>query len=201
MANDQDGCQGAFWQGRYKSIAILDEEALLATCAYIDLNPFAAGLAEVPEQSQHTSIRTRIDHCRQQGRIDDLPSAREGSVASAKQCRDMETGLWLCPIEDRRRQGRKRPGLLEDFSLGSYLQLVDYTSRLVRRGKARLSRDVASLLTRLGTTPDVWEQTLGKMFERTNLLGVAFAFRRERLREAASQRGCHHLANLNGCPA
>ena len=33
LANKQDGCQGAFWQGRYKSIAILDEEALLATCA------------------------------------------------------------------------------------------------------------------------------------------------------------------------
>ena len=113
----------------------------------------------------------------------------------------METGLWLCPIEDRRHQGRKRAGLIENFSLGSYLQLVDYTSRLVRRGKARLSRDVASLLTRLGTSPEVWEQTLAKMFGRTRPLGVAFAFRRDRLRTAATQRGCHHVANLNGCPA
>lgn len=32
LANKQDGCQGAFWQARYKSIAILDEEALLVTC-------------------------------------------------------------------------------------------------------------------------------------------------------------------------
>jgi hypothetical protein len=30
---------------RYKSIAILDEESLLATAAYIDLNPVAAGVS------------------------------------------------------------------------------------------------------------------------------------------------------------
>ena len=37
MANKEDECKGTFWESRYKSIAILDEEALLATCAYIDL--------------------------------------------------------------------------------------------------------------------------------------------------------------------
>jgi hypothetical protein len=35
MANKEDDCKGTFWEARYKSIAILDEEALLATCAYI----------------------------------------------------------------------------------------------------------------------------------------------------------------------
>ncbi len=33
MANKEDGCKRTFWEGRYKSIAVLDEEALLATCA------------------------------------------------------------------------------------------------------------------------------------------------------------------------
>jgi hypothetical protein len=112
-----------------------------------------------------------------------------------------ESGLWLCPIEDRRGAGSQRAGLLEGFSLGSYLQLVDYTSRLVRRGKARLSQEVASILQRVGTSADVWQHTIKKMFARSRPLGVAFAFHREKLREAALKRGCHHLANLNGCPA
>ena len=43
MANAEDECRGTFWESRYKSVAILDDEALLATCAYIDLNPVAAG--------------------------------------------------------------------------------------------------------------------------------------------------------------
>jgi len=46
LANKQDGCTGAFFEGRYKSIAILDEEALLSVCAYIDLNPVGEGMRE-----------------------------------------------------------------------------------------------------------------------------------------------------------
>jgi len=53
----QDECKAAFFEGRYKSIAILDEEALLTVCAYIDLNPVAAGIVSLPEESPHTSIK------------------------------------------------------------------------------------------------------------------------------------------------
>jgi hypothetical protein len=42
MANRQDQTRGAFVERRFKSMAILDEEALLATCATIDLIPVAA---------------------------------------------------------------------------------------------------------------------------------------------------------------
>lgn len=201
LANREDDCEGAFWQGRYKSIAILDEEALLATCAYVDLNPLAAGLVQRPEESPYTSVRVRVEHCRKQGRLKDLQAAREGSVVAARAARGMEQGLWLCPLEDRRAAGERRAGLLEGFSLGSYLLLIDWTSRLVRRGKASLSQDVASILDRLGTNAQVWQTTMDKLFGQRRALGVAFAFRRERLATAAAQRGRHHVANLNGCPA
>jgi lysyl-tRNA synthetase class I len=35
MANKQDNCKGTFFEARFKSIAILDEEALLSVAAYI----------------------------------------------------------------------------------------------------------------------------------------------------------------------
>ena len=35
---------------------------------------------------------------------------------------------------------------------------------------------------------------------RQQLLGVAFAASRERLKQAAEHRGCQRLANVNGCP-
>ena len=57
LANREEQTRGAFFEGRFKSVAILDEESLLATCAYIDLNPVAAGIAEVPEASAHTAGR------------------------------------------------------------------------------------------------------------------------------------------------
>jgi hypothetical protein len=72
----------------------------------------------------------------------------------------IETDSWLCPIEDSRHTGSLRSGLLPDFSLGSYLLLVDYTSRLLREGKARVSHEVASIFSRLGTTTEVWGQTI-----------------------------------------
>jgi hypothetical protein len=62
LANREEQTRGAFFEGRFKSVAILDEESLLATCAYIDLNPVAAGIAEVPEASAHTSIKQRVEH-------------------------------------------------------------------------------------------------------------------------------------------
>ena len=52
----------AFFEGRFKSVAILDDESLLATCADVDLNPVAVGIAEVPECSPQTSIKRRVDH-------------------------------------------------------------------------------------------------------------------------------------------
>ena len=60
---------------RFKSVAILDDESLLAVCAYIDLNPVAAGIAEVPEASPYTSITTRVDHVKEQGRTSDVTAA------------------------------------------------------------------------------------------------------------------------------
>jgi len=138
-------------------VAILDEESLLATCAYIDLNPLAAGIAEVPETSEHTSIK---EHVQTQGRTEDLKAAGQGSVAGSNASAGLEEAHWLCPIEDRRQLDSSREGMLEGFSLGSYLLLVDYTGRLFREGKAAVSRKVAGILERLGRTEGVTMKTI-----------------------------------------
>ena len=197
LANKEDDCKGTFWESRYKSIAILDEEALLTTCAYIDLNPVAAGIAAVPETSKHTSVRQRVAHVRSRGKLEKLKEARRGTVAGWRAIGNVEQDHWLVPIDDRRRgNDGAREGMLEGLSLGSYLLLVDYTSRLCRNGKARVSAEVAGIFERLGTSAEFWEQRLKKLFARPRLLGSYFATDRERLRQLAAQRGVHHLDNL-----
>ena len=60
-ANKEDSATGRFWEGRFKSQALLDEQALAACMAYVDLNPVRARMARTPEQSEHTSIQQHIN--------------------------------------------------------------------------------------------------------------------------------------------
>ena len=99
----------------------------------------------------------------------------------------------MCPVEDLRKKGAAREGMLENFSLGGYLLLVDWTSRLDRHGKTRVSQEVSGILERLGTSAEYWEQRLKQLLGKSRLLGSYFATSRERLKEIATHRGEHHV--------
>ncbi len=59
-ANEEDGCTGHFWEGRYRSVRVLDQPSLLATSTYVDLNSVRAGVVDRPEDSPHGSISERV---------------------------------------------------------------------------------------------------------------------------------------------
>ena len=95
QANREDKCSGRFWEGRYKSQALLDEASILACAMYVDLNPIRAAIAQTPETSDYTGANDRLD---------DLKSATS-SLVTLQQTHEWERSGqgaksgWLSPIE------------------------------------------------------------------------------------------------------
>jgi hypothetical protein len=188
-----------FFEGRFKSIAVLDEAALLTIGVYIDLNPVAAKLAKTPETSDYTSIKQRVDHVEAQGKTAALEAASDGSVVGSQAAAGLEESLWLCPIEDRREVDSPREGRIPGFSLGSYVKLVEYTGRLFREGKASISAEMAGIFVRLGCSAQSWQVQIKKLCG-DRLVGRFFAASSAKLQEIGERLGVHHLANLRGYP-
>jgi REP element-mobilizing transposase RayT len=161
-ANEEDGCKGRFWEGRFKSQALLDEEALLTCMGYVDLNPVRAGVAQTPEQSTHTSIYERI-------------RALAGDATD-------ERAASLVAFNDQAAAGA--PCL--PFSLGDYLVLLDWTGRAIRRDKpGAIDASLAGILARLGVEVDQW---LGKIQYLGCRAGIALGAT-ARLRQFAERIG------------
>ena len=136
-ANKEDGCKGRFWEGRYKSQALLDEAALLTCIAYVDLNPIRAKMAKTPETSDYTSVQERTEQaCNNTGR---------------KQ---------VTHLKPFRSQGQN-PEQAIPFALSSYLELVDWTGLIVRQDKkGSIPADTPPILERLSIDPDEWLKTM-----------------------------------------
>lgn len=189
-ANREDGCSGTFWEGRFRSIAILDEVSLLATMAYIDLNPVAAGLAATPEASPHTSIKARIDHCVADGTLD---MVQEGNRYTLPE--NVEQGSWLLPIEQK--HGADSRGMLPGLSLTGYLEVLDWSSRALRPGKAHVAKEAPPILERLKIGECAWLATLQRLFGPVKTSGSHFGTTSS-LTDAASAKGRKFLKNITG---
>jgi REP element-mobilizing transposase RayT len=140
-ANKEDACTGRFWEGRFKSQALLDESAVLACMAYVDLNPIRAKMETTPETSQHTSIKKRIQ-----------------AVKNKQQQPNI-----LMPFVGNPRQNLPK-GIA--FQLKDYCELVDTTGRCIRDETAGyIDSSHSPILERLGLDSAQW-LTLTTEFEK-----------------------------------
>ncbi|MGO9468236.1 MAG: hypothetical protein ACLQIB_52130 [Isosphaeraceae bacterium] len=71
---------------------------------------------------------------------------------------------------------------------------------MFREGKATISRELAEIFERIGTTAQAWQARLQKP-SKGRVVGRFFAASRKRLREVAERLGSRRVPNLGGCPA
>lgn len=170
-ANVEDNCSGKFWEARFKSQALCEEKALAACMAYVDLNPIRAQMAETPETSEHTSVKMRIHH---EVNLQDQPASLMPFVRNQRE-----------PMPD---------GL--PFPLKEYLELVDWTGRILRDDKrGSIPTNTPPLLQRLSIDAKHW-LFLSTQFESKfkGLVGGAF-----RLKKAAEVLGHKRSPGLGIC--
>jgi hypothetical protein len=152
-ANAEDQCTGRFWEGRFKSQALLDEAGLLTAMAYVDLNPVRAGIAETPEASEFTSIYERIK------------LLKNDANASASEV--VKPPLLGFQMPNVGREGRTRSIPLP---LSEYLELVDWTGRAQRPDKrGAIDARQPAIMQRLNLDKDVWQNAMqsgGNVFGR-----------------------------------
>jgi REP element-mobilizing transposase RayT len=149
-ANHEDRCTGHFWEGRFQSIPLLDQAAVIAAMAYVDLNPIRAGLADRPEGSDFTSVQDRCA-ARQAHRAALLAPTLSAAPGE-------EAGLWIAPIQRATVHQQAEGGpIIQAISLDDYLTLVDATGRIVRTGKrGAIPAHLAPILERLRLDLHAW---------------------------------------------
>ena len=148
QANREDKCTGHFWESRYKSQALLNEDALLSAMVYVDLNPIRAQMATTPEESDFTSIKSRINQ------TFDLAAAIQ-SQTKMEELKHFNLPLKPLAKFEGNLTSQEQLGIL--FDAKEYLELVDITGRIIRNDKkGSIKHNMPPILTRLNLDIKDW---------------------------------------------
>lgn len=183
QANQEDGVKGRFWEGRFRSQALLDEQALLAAMAYVDLNPVRAGIAHDLQDCEFTGIARRIrnvasdqppritaESTRSQAKARPSPvlqnssssdhAAETGKLRSERHLKSLQPAP-LMPFDTTARFETSIPFAFED-----YLELVDTLGRCVHpRNPGHIPKRTPRLLVRMGMKTESFAQQSSNMLK------------------------------------
>jgi putative transposase len=203
-ANKEDKVKGRFWESRFKCQVLLDDIAIIAGMAYVDLNPIRAGLAATPEESNFTSIQERIRTWQRENMPadcsctsqDNQQNAFSISGTSSEQTSDRNqshSDSWLCPIYS----DSPHRGIL-NLTEAQYFDLVDQSGRALRAGKrGAINPNLAPILVRIGARPEAWIDTVSHFGSKFRLA----AGRHKKLQYFADKLGRRWLTGVTAARA
>ena len=163
--NQDDQVSGRFWEGRFRAQILLDETAIAACMAYVDLNPIRAGIAATPETCDFTSVKERIEDRASAiaefsvGSVQFSANAKNSTMSKSVFADGMPTAVrnkidegvehgekagWLAPmaLDPPRKKVREKVTTRRtsnkgclSMTLDQYLKLLDWTGRQIRKDK------------------------------------------------------------------
>ena len=160
MANAEDKVKGRFWEGRFKSQALLDETALLSCMAYFDLNPIRAGMEDDLVNSDFTSIQQRLfDYVKRKP----VKNVAEKTVTKRiNEQRKLKADMKLdklpeAPLMSFDGSSHTDVHVALPFTREDYFEPVDAMGRIIREDKKGfIPSEVPPVLLRFGIQPHKW---------------------------------------------
>lgn len=153
-ANYETKENGRFFNGRFKAMRLLDEQAILACMVYVDLNPIRAGIAVTVETSSHTSIIKRIKALIE---LNKQLAERADCHLRPIEIRQDNNGQVQVVVKSKEQTRCSDKGTFP-FSTIDYLKLADYTAKLQKPGKVGYTPGaLPPLLERIGFDRKTWQ--------------------------------------------
>lgn len=153
-ANKEDGTKGRFWQARFDSQAILDDQALLRTLVYVDLNPVRADIVKTPEEAKYTSLNRRLT----------------------------ESDSGLLSFSDKPFEQTSGHSNLTELpcTFAEYLAILDWTGRsIIENKRGYIPTDAPGIFDRLQYAPYRWLRSMNPTSQwQQCALGVSESIKR-----------------------
>lgn len=180
--NQERGTRGTIWEGRFKSVRLESEPAVVACIMYVELNAIRAQLADRPEESQFTSLYDRILGLTAR-RNNESGAEYDGFLAPINVYGDYEN-------EDLAVLGLRasNDGCLE-LPLEKFIDMVDRIGRLYVEGKrGAIPDDLKPIFERIGIQPEF----VCELIDSYDKLGRRIVGTVEAIRAAAKNQGAKY---------
>ena len=146
IINLEDDVTGHCWEGRFKSIVALDEEAVVAHMVYVALNPVRAHLAEALDGYGSSSIARRVEELRRRIAAGEFAGEAEAAREKLRAARlvpalPCDPGPEAAKVEVMPNGlrnpwfGGRVPSVLEGASLAAFIADVDAAGRVAPDGR------------------------------------------------------------------
>jgi hypothetical protein len=190
-ANHEDGCEGRFFESRFKCRECTDLNALLVCGVYVDLNPYRAGEVDNPVGSPYTSVYQRLQAQALRKNAANRPDGWLGELTLAPERKVDEV------LADASRTGRRASDLgMLPVSLDDYVRLLRWTAKQLKNGqRATIPADLVAVLDHFEVQQDQWLETVEKY---DSLFGHAVG-RADSLTAVAERMELQHLKGVAAC--
>lgn len=177
-ANKEDNCKGRFWNGRFTSIPLIGDAAIIRCMAYVDLNPVRSGITNSLKEKCFASIYERL--CSLKSAIKTMLKRRPTNLNhTTKNSASNQNNYSLISYQPPNLISFAHPDSVKLTNKNKYITIIDYikfvdqVGRYARKdGKNYIAPNIPPIIDSLKIRENDWTMLInnfqsGSPFETT----------------------------------